>query len=114
MGGRAGGGARLGSGGRNAYRTSFNSTYNSAVNEINGVIADVTSKSRYYKSAVQYLKSEVLGEIDSKMLSQAQKLIKDNHFAHLTPSEHNIIQKGARTKAALKMKTKIEKALKSI
>ena len=112
MGGRAGGGAGLG--GRNAYRTTFNSQYNTTLNEINGVIADVTSKSKYYKSAAQYLKSEVLGEIDTKALSQAKQLIKSNHFAHLTPNEQSIIQKGARTKAAIKLKPKIEKALKTV
>lgn len=111
MGTRSGGG---GMGGRNAYRATFNSLYNTTLNEINGVITDVTSKSRYYKSAAQYLKNEVLGEIDTKALSQAKQLIKQNHFAHLTPNDQSIIQKGARTKAAMKLKSKIEKALKSV
>lgn len=113
MGARSGGGAGLG-GGRNVYRSSFNNIYNSALTEIGNVISDVTSKAKYYKSAAEYLKSEVLGDIDSKSLSQAKQIIKENKFAFISPSEYRIIQKGARTKAALKMKSKIEKVLKNI
>lgn len=115
MGGRAGGGARSGGGGgKNPYRSEYDRAYNSQIKEIEGVIKEATSGGKYAKNAANYLKSEVLASASPAAVAQAKQMIKSNTFAYLSSVEINAIQKGAYSAAALKMKSKINKALKGL
>ena len=109
MGGRAGGGAR--GGGRNPYRSAYDSAYKGQIAAINEAISTVTSGGKYASHAANFLKTEVLGDANPATVKAAKQLIKSNHFYHPTPNESRIVTNGGYAAAALKMKSKITKAL---
>ena len=115
MGGRAGGGSRGGggAGGNNPYRKEYDRTYSSQIKDLEGAIKEVTSGGRYAKGAAEFLKTE-LKSASPAAVAQAKQMVKSNTFAYMTTPEINAIQKGAFSAAALKMKSKINKALKSL
>lgn len=115
MGGRAGGGSRGGggAGGNNPYRKEYDRTYSGQIKDLEGAIKEVTSGGRYAKGAAEFLKTE-LKSASPAAVAQAKQMVKSNTFAYMTTPEINAIQKGAFSAAALKMKSKINKALKSL
>ena len=115
MGGRAGGGAGGGGGAgdNNPYRQEYDRTYSSQIKDIEGAIKDVTSGGKYAKGATEFLKAE-LKSASPAAVAQAKQMVKSNTFAYMTTPEISAIRKGAFSAATLKMKSKINKALKSI
>ena len=111
MGGRAGGGARGGGGGRNPYRSEYDKAYKGMLSDIQGAINVVTTGGKYASGAANFLKSEVLGSANAADVKAAKQLIKSNHFFHPTPNESRIVTNGGYAAAAIKMKSKIVKAL---
>ena len=115
MGARGGGGGRGGggAGGNNPYRQEYDRTYSSQIKDIEGAIKDVTSGGKYAKGAAEFLRTE-LKSASPSAVAQAKQMVKSNTFAYMTTPEIGAIQKGAYSAAALKMKSKINKALNSI
>ena len=115
MGARGGGGGRggRGGGGNNPYRQEYDRTYSSQIKDLEGAIKDVTSGGKLAKGAAEFLRSELKGASPAAV-AQAKQMVKSNTFAYMTIPEIGAIRKGAYSAAALKMKSKINKALNLI
>ena len=116
MGARGGGrgrGGRGGGGGTNPYRQEDDRPYRGQINDLEGAIKDVISGGKYAKGAAEFLRTELKGASPAAV-AQAKQMVKSNTFAYMTTPEIGAIRKGAYSAAALKMKSKINKALNSI
>ena len=116
MGARGGGGGRGsggGAGGNNPYRQEYDRTYSAQIKDLDGAIKEVTSGGKHAKGAAEFLRTELKGA-RPEAVAQAKQMVKSNTFAYMTTPEISAIQNGAYSAAALKMKSKINKALKSI